>query len=349
MEEVRMNRHVLRNVIWGLVLIGLGVIFILFLTGTFDFDKDAGDFIAEIFTTYWPVLLIVGGLSGVLSSTKDYGSHIGSMILVAIGSFFLMRNLGMPFAEHIKDIWKFIIPAILIGTGLSFLLNPGRQTTRQNHYEEYKEDYKDYEWQDKNFDHRPPYESSQSDPKEGKEEIKEWKENLKDWKNDWKYQQKNKRKRKLDEEEYDYQTKDFPPPDYDPMFTSNPRQTENRSGFIGDIRIGGDYWELHPMNISYFIGDTKIDMTKAMIPYGRTDIHISAFIGDVKIFLPNDIDLEVKVKASSVIGDMKIMDRREDGLLRSMNYQTPFYGDGLKQLVIHVSLFIGDVSVKKVG
>lgn len=43
-----MNRHVLRNVIWGLVLIGLGVIFILFLTGTFDFDKDAGDFIAEI-------------------------------------------------------------------------------------------------------------------------------------------------------------------------------------------------------------------------------------------------------------------------------------------------------------
>ncbi|MDT2235133.1 DUF5668 domain-containing protein [Paenibacillus larvae] len=82
-----MNRHVLRNVIWGLVLIGLGVIFILFLTGTFDFDKDAGDFIAEIFTTYWPVLLIVGGLSGVLSSTKDYGSHIGSMVLVAIGSF----------------------------------------------------------------------------------------------------------------------------------------------------------------------------------------------------------------------------------------------------------------------
>ena len=60
---------------------------------------------------------------------------------------------------------------------------------------------------------------------------------------------------------------------------------QTRSGFIGDIYLGHDYWELKPMNISHFIGDTVLDLTKAQILPGETVINISSFIGDVKIYL----------------------------------------------------------------
>lgn len=338
-----MNRHVLRNVFWGLVLIGLGIIFILFLFGIFDFEFINQGGIKQFIKTYYPVLVIVAGLVHLVSGRKKFGSVIGGMVIAALGIYLLMRNLGVILVEY-RDLWKFLVPAVLIGAGLGFLLNP-KLRVGQRDRKETKEYNKNYNWEGENFDYHPPYENSQSSGpassfkdwvQEGKEKIKDWKNSDdEDWKNDWK---------KDWQKDWNHQN-----PDYDPMFASNPKKTEKKSGFIGDIRIEGDYWELNPMDISYFIGDTKIDLTKAMIPYGQTDINISAFIGDVKIFLPNDVDLEVKVKATSVIGDIKIMGNKEEGLMRNVDYQTPFYGDGLKQIVIHIHLFIGDVIVKKVG
>lgn len=44
--------------------------------------------------------------------------------------------------------------------------------------------------------------------------------------------------------------------------------TINKSAFIGDLYMGQEVFSLKPMNISAFIGDTVIDLTKAQIPYG---------------------------------------------------------------------------------
>ena len=63
------------------------------------------------------------------------------------------------------------------------------------------------------------------------------------------------------------------------------------------------------MNISAFIGDTVIDLTKAQIPYGETKINISSFIGDVKVFVPEDMDLGVTVTTNSFIGDMSLLNQ----------------------------------------
>lgn len=124
---------------------------------------------------------------------------------------------------------------------------------------------------------------------------------------------------------------------------------QNKSGFIGDVYLGQDYWELTPLNISHFIGDTSLDLTKASIPMGETRINISAFIGDVKVFIPNDLDVEISVTTSSFIGDMNVLERREDGIMRSMNYRTPYYQEGDQKINLHVSMFIGDIVVKKMG
>src|SRR5690606_2058578 len=43
-------------------------------------------------------------------------------------------------------------------------------------------------------------------------------------------------------------------------------KVQHKSNFIGDLHVSQDYWELTPMNISHFIGDTELDLTRAVIP-----------------------------------------------------------------------------------
>lgn len=124
---------------------------------------------------------------------------------------------------------------------------------------------------------------------------------------------------------------------------------QTRSGFIGDIYLGQDYWELKPMNISHFIGDTVLDLTKAQIPVGETIVNISSFIGDVKVYLPNDYEIGVHVVSSAFVGDVAVLEHKEGGIFKNMNIQTPYFPDTDKKIKLHVSTFIGDVRVTKVG
>ncbi|SEO20456.1 lia operon protein LiaF [Paenibacillus sp. OV219] len=124
---------------------------------------------------------------------------------------------------------------------------------------------------------------------------------------------------------------------------------QTRSGFIGDIYLGQDYWELKPMNISHFIGDTVLDLTKAQIPPGETIVNISSFIGDVKVYLPNDYEIGVHVVSSAFVGDVAVLEHREGGIFKNMDIQTPYFPDTDKKIKLHVSTFIGDVRVTKVG
>lgn len=123
----------------------------------------------------------------------------------------------------------------------------------------------------------------------------------------------------------------------------------NKSGFIGEVHMGQDYWELRPMNISHFIGDTVLDLTKAQIPYGETKVNISAFICDVKVFVPNDVEVGVTVSSSAFIGDVKVLDQSQGGFMRSVHSETPYYMEASKKVRIVVSTFIGDVKVSRVG
>jgi len=123
----------------------------------------------------------------------------------------------------------------------------------------------------------------------------------------------------------------------------------NRSVFIGDLHYGKQHWELRPMNLSAFIGDMTIDLSKAHIPQGETRIQISAFIGDVKIFVPNDVTLGVSIQMNAFIGDTKLIDQNESGIMRSSEMSTPHYHECERKILIIVSTFIGDAKVKKVG
>jgi hypothetical protein len=96
------------GLIIGLGVIAVGVLFLLRNVGILYFDD---------IWQYWPVILIVVGLSK-LANTHS-ASHVTSgLIIGGIGTVFLLKNLGYIYG----DIWAYFWPGILIAVGLSILV-----------------------------------------------------------------------------------------------------------------------------------------------------------------------------------------------------------------------------------
>jgi len=96
------------GMIIGLVVIAVGVLFLL---------KNAGILYFDDLWQYWPVILIMVGVSK-LANTHSASSVTSGLIIGGIGTIFLLRNLGYIYA----NIWQYFWPGILIAVGLSILV-----------------------------------------------------------------------------------------------------------------------------------------------------------------------------------------------------------------------------------
>ncbi|MFD1178470.1 cell wall-active antibiotics response protein LiaF [Paenibacillus puldeungensis] len=318
-----MRNGVFGRLIGGMVLIGIGGVFLLNQLGITDIS------IGYLFSTYWPVFLILAGLANLANGNWRGGSFIGSLILFLIGGYFLARNLDIIYLEP-GDFFKFFIPIILISCGLYVLFKP--------------HGHRPHSWHSEN-DLTPP--TPPMEPPVPPTFHPEMKSNLDDIFND-----KFKQKGDSDfEKKANQERPHFTGTNYKHMEGNFAASSEviNKSGFIGDVHIGQDYFQLKPMNISHFIGDTVIDLTKAQIPYGETKINVSSFIGDVKVFIPEDMDVGIVATSSSFIGDLKVLKQKEGGFMSSVSVQSPYYGEANKKIKLVVSVFIGDVKVNMVG
>jgi len=377
-----MNEHFFQRMLWGLIIAAVGVGFLLNQAGIISFS------IGELFSTFWPVILIVIGMQNfVLGRMYRSGSTTWGLIMLAIGFVFLGRNLDW-FDWSLGDIIQYGWPVILIVAGISMMFRP--KGSKRSH--DGDSDWKAFphtprtpeppadvpvppapplhpdpllqefekrtagadgakpdggqpvrEGQDAGYargtGHAPPppprdprsYGSSGDWKREFKEGMRDFTQDMKDAHR----QHKHKHKHKHCNERTEWWN-------HDPG-------VQTRSGFIGDIHLGSDYWELKPMNISHFIGDTVLDLTKAQIPYGETRITISSFIGDVKVFIPNDYEVGIHVVSSAFLGDASVLEQKEGGLFKNMNVESPYYHETDKKIRLVVSTFIGDVRVTKVG
>jgi lia operon protein LiaF len=323
-----MHSSFMHRLFWGIVPIAVGVVFLLNHVGIIDMS------LGEFFSTFWPAFLIFFGLQGMLLQN---GVFWWNPLLILIGFFFLGRNLNW-FSMELSDVMPLVWPVALILFGFSMIFKGKRKRRRTR--EPYPEDRWNpitpppmreapsgpppappaYDELDSPAPSAPHSDSVPPPPRPPHVHEAGWKthhqekEHWKAYKHDWK----------------------------------DPRR-QDYSRFIGDVHMGNDYWELRPMSISHFIGDTMLDLTKAQIPMGETRIYVSAFIGDVKIFVPNDMSVGIQVSSSCLIGDVKVLDQKREGLFNHMTVETPYYADTDKRVVLVVSCFIGDVRISKVG
>ena len=96
------------GMIIGLGVIAVGVLFLLRNAGVVYFDD---------IWQYWPVILIVFGISK-LANIHSASQVTSGLILGGIGTIFLLKNLGYIYG----DIWAYFWPGILIAVGLSILV-----------------------------------------------------------------------------------------------------------------------------------------------------------------------------------------------------------------------------------
>lgn len=345
-----MQPSFLHRLFWGIVLVAVGAVFLLNQTGVIDFD------VGDLFSTYWPVFIILFGLQGLLLQRS--GGFLWSLIVIAVGAVLLGRNLG--WGWELQDLFSLIGPVILIVFGLR-MITRGAKPKRDRQDEEGK----GYGWNPVTPPPVPPasppgpsgldipegpppappltddpnasftgYEADRAsrpaeDNRAAAPQFHDRRDRFKERQARWEKKCQNRQHRR------DWWS-------YDPNASQQHR-------FIGDVHIGEEYWELRPMNISHFIGDTKLDLTKAQIPLGETKIYVSCFIGDVKVFVPNDFSVGVQVVSSSLIGDVRVWDQKRGGLFNHVSVESPAYSDADKKVVLIVSAFIGDVQVTKVG
>ncbi|OAB39125.1 hypothetical protein PMSD_04110 [Paenibacillus macquariensis subsp. defensor] len=332
----------------GFVLIGVGVIFLLQQMGYVDIS------LGSIISTYWPLILIYVGLKNLLTSRGQGGSFLGAFILIAIGGYFQARALDWDIISP-GDFFKYLVPGFLIVCGLHVIFKPNRPASNKKMKSPIEPigfppepselpnlsdlDGGSQSTLDKQFEEK--FGSSFGNRKENE---------LKRNKFDFEFDDSDGYEEEESHHKYDRRHKKHKfKVEFDNFESSGNREKINKSAFIGDVHMGREYFELKPTNISQFIGDTVLDLTKAQIPYGKTKINISAFIGDIKIYVPDDMDLGIKVNSSSFIGDMSILSQSKSGFMSSVQTSTPYFRESQKKIVINVSAFIGDIKVNTVG
>lgn len=326
-----MSRRGWNQLFGGLLLIAIGVYFILHELGIVHIS------LGRMISTFWPVVLIWSGIQAAVSQKGSKAGWIGPTFLIALGVFFLGRNLNY-IDFSFGDMLKILLPGLLIGYGIYVIFKPGSDRRPPQNPPQPPDHFGDRERGYPEVPEAPRLESSldemfeQAFGKKDKDSVPLSPEPEPVPEPEPKPLKNKHRKWEYDEEWYDGGGK-----------------TVNKSSFIGDVHIGKEYYTLKPTNISQFIGDTVLDLTKAQIPYGETRINISAFIGDIKVFVPNDVDVAVRVTTSSFIGDMSVLGESRSGFMSSAGLSSPDYREAGKKILLTVSVFIGDVKVNKVG
>ncbi|MED4079396.1 cell wall-active antibiotics response protein LiaF [Halalkalibacterium halodurans] len=122
--------------------------------------------------------------------------------------------------------------------------------------------------------------------------------------------------------------------------------TSSRRSFIGDIHYVYDPFELDDFTIWNGIGEVKIDFSKAMIPEGETVIIIQQLIGEINLFVPED--LAVSVQGTSWIGDVSLFQRRQGGFFQTLSVATKDYKQSPRRIKLVLSTVIGEVKVRAV-
>lgn len=124
---------------------------------------------------------------------------------------------------------------------------------------------------------------------------------------------------------------------------SNSQSRLSEFRVLGDSRHTGYTGEIDGTDISHFIGDVELDLTGAQLKSGVNKLHISMFIGDIRITVPANI--AVSASCSAAFGDIRAFDRKESGVFLSVREKSSDYDSPDRKLHISCAAFIGDISI----
>jgi lia operon protein LiaF len=123
------------------------------------------------------------------------------------------------------------------------------------------------------------------------------------------------------------------------------RVGQARYRILGDIRRNG-VWQVGDEELWVGIGEVELDMINAEIPPGETHLHVWGFVGDVELFVPQDVG--VSLSASAFVVDARVFGRKRDGILVPVNVKSDNYETAERKVRLETTHFVGEVKVKQV-
>lgn len=96
----------IKSIIWGIILVAVGVIFALNALGITDIDI--------FFEGWWTLFIIVPCFIGIFTSNEKFGSVLG----VAVGVFLLLCCQDI---LEFSMLWRLGLPAIIVAVGLKMI------------------------------------------------------------------------------------------------------------------------------------------------------------------------------------------------------------------------------------
>lgn len=95
--------------------------------------------------------------------------------------------------------------------------------------------------------------------------------------------------------------------------------------------------------ISTVVGDITLDLASAGLPEGDTELTLLCWLGAVTVVVPPDAGLDVT--AQSLLGSVRVLDRREEGVVNDIHVVSPDYATRPRRLRMRLSTLVGEVTV----
>ncbi|MCL1630691.1 cell wall-active antibiotics response protein LiaF [Sporolactobacillus sp. CPB3-1] len=124
------------------------------------------------------------------------------------------------------------------------------------------------------------------------------------------------------------------------------KRAEGPYTFVNESSFKHENWMVKPMNERVRIGDYTFDFTKAFIPDETIPITLSGWVGNIRMTMPEDLAYRIQLRAK--VGDAKIGDDKQSGVLRNIEYQTPNYNESTRRINFSFDFQVIDLSVAQV-
>jgi predicted membrane protein len=118
--------------------------------------------------------------------------------------------------------------------------------------------------------------------------------------------------------------------------------TSSNSQFVGDIVRSGEY-TVASEEFRLFVGDVRLDMSRAQFPLGETVIRLNGFVYDADLTVPDDVG--VSVSANGFVVDTKLGAQHSENFLSGIQLATANYPTAERKLRVVMNSFVGNVRV----
>jgi predicted membrane protein len=118
--------------------------------------------------------------------------------------------------------------------------------------------------------------------------------------------------------------------------------TAGNSQFVGDVVRSGEY-TVTSEEFRLFVGDVRLDMSRAQFQLGETVIRLNGFVYDADLTVPDDVG--VSIVANGFVVDSKLGAQHSENFLSGVQLATANYPTAERKLRVVLNSFVGDIRV----